>query len=59
VVLWVRLTVLAAVWIIALLAMAGLAREVTTGTAYAKPEAQGGGNVGCTEHDQEEYQHGG
>jgi hypothetical protein len=59
VVLWVPLTVLTAVRIIAPLAVAGLAREIATGAADAKTGAKGGGNVGRGEHDQEEDNYGG
>jgi hypothetical protein len=59
VVLWVSLTVLTAVWVITLLAVAGLAWEIAAGTADAKAGAKGGGDVRHGERDQEEDGHGG
>lgn len=54
VVLQVPLTVLTAVRIITLLAVAGLAWEVAAGAADDEDGAKGGGNVRHGERDQEE-----
>jgi hypothetical protein len=60
-VLRVHLAVLAAVRVVALLAVAGAAREVSAGAARAEAGAgaEGGRRVGGGERDQEEHRHGG